>query len=310
MGNHISVIVPVKDRENLVERCLDSIYNQQEPPSELIVVDNNSKDNTFRVVERWMQKNNSGGIRFKLLKEEKPGACAARQKGLEHAEGDWLIFFDSDDKMLPELLEQSIKIIENSPESDIVCWNCRIHMLNGSVRIPTFIPSNPLESHLIHSLLRPQGYMVRKSFLENAGGWKKNLRVWNDYELGLRLLLKKPKIMFSENILAEIYSQADSITGTDFSSKEGEWEKTLKELEEENVRTSHPEKERINRILNYRKAILAAQYFKEGNKEAARLLMTETLRGKSLIENIIFKFSYNYTRAGHRGAWRIVRFFI
>ena len=302
-----SVIVPVFNRENLVVRCLDSILGQTLKPRELIVVDNASTDQTRQVVARWMESHKDSGIEMKLLSETRQGACFARQKGLENATGDYVIFFDSDDEMLPGLLEKACRKVEDDPSLDIVCWKCRINRLDGSSRVPTFMADKPVEAHLIHTLLRPQGHLVRKKFLTEAGGWSKPVKVWDDLELGLRLLLANPKIAGIPEVLAEIHAQDESITGTDFSSKEGEWEKILREMEKVNESSSHPLRKRIARILAYRKAILAAHYSREGNSKAASRLLEEALRNSDPKLRFLLRFSYEYTRRGLRGAWRFVR---
>ncbi|MCH5241291.1 MAG: glycosyltransferase family 2 protein [Muribaculaceae bacterium] len=305
----ISIIVPVWNRQDLIERCLDSILNQTVKPYEVIVVDNGSTDRTFEKVDHWMQKNSEKGIRFKLLSEPKSGACQARQKGLENSEGEFINFFDSDDEMRPALLETAINKIQENPKSHIICWSCRINLLDGSKKIPTVINKNLLESHLVHALLRPQGYIVRKDFLINAGGWSKPIKVWNDYELGLRLLLKEPSIIFVNQQLAEIYSQTESITGKNFSSKHGEWEKTLNEMEKVVDSSNHSQKKKIKKILDYRRVILAAHYYREGKIKEGKDLYRKTIKNKLFGEKLYLKFSYNFTRYGFRGAWRIVRFF-
>ncbi|MCH5227776.1 MAG: glycosyltransferase family 2 protein [Muribaculaceae bacterium] len=306
MKEKVSVIIPVHNREELVKRSLDSIISQTVLPFEIIVVDNASSDNTYSNVKSWMKRYIHKGVNLKLLTENKRGACAARQKGLENAEGDFLIFFDSDDEMHPDLLESAIEAVKNNKDTDIVCWKSRIHKLDGSTRIPPFMPDNAIEGHLIHTLLRPQGYMVRKDFLIKAGGWTKDIKVWNDFELGLRLLLLQPKIIGIDKVMSEIYAQPESITGSGFSQKEGEWEITLREMEKTIENSRSEGKERIERILDYRRAILAAHYYREGNKKAASLLMQEALNEKGIKEKILLLFSYLYTRKGWRGAWRLV----
>lgn len=307
MNHKISIVIPVWNREKLVIRCLDSVLHQTVKPYEIIVVDNNSTDNTLGQVNQWIQQNQNYGIKFKLIEQPVRGACATRQKGLENVEGEFISFFDSDDVMLPNLLERVNKIINSNPEIDIICWKCRITLLDGSKRVPPFLSNNIIEAHLIHTLLRPQGYIVRKNFIEKAGGWNKPLKVWNDYELGLRLILRDPKIILLNEILVDIYSQEESITGKDFSSKEGEWEKTLQEMIRVNEETEYTGKDLVSNILNYRMAILAAHYYREGNSNGASKLMKETLSKNSRIKKLLLNFAYHYTRLGLRGAWRILR---
>lgn len=305
----VSVIVPVKNRRNLILRCLDSILNQEKIPDELIVVDNDSNDGTYENVDKWMESHKNISIQFKLLKETSPGAVKARQRGLENAVGDYVIFFDSDDSMRPNLISTAFKELTKEPSLDIFCWRSVIHQLDGAERVPPFIVEKPIEGHLIHTLLRPQGYVIRKVFLNEARGWMIDAKVWNDYELGLRLLLRNPKIKGTKKILADIYAQEVSITGTNFSSKEGEWEAILRMMEKEVLNSTHPQKKKIIKILNYRKAILAALYYREGNIIGAHNLLKESLEEKSFKEKFLNKFSYEFTRRGLRGAWRIVRYF-
>lgn len=304
----ISVIVPVLNRENLILRCLDSVLGQTVKPFEIIVVDNGSSDSTVSSVKSWISKNEQLGISMRLLSQPIRGACHARRLGMEQARGEYLSFFDSDDVMRENLIEETSQVIEKNRQADIVCWPCRIHNLDGSSKIPPFMPHNPIEGHLIHSLLRPQGYVVRKEFIEKAGGWSKPITVWNDLELGMRLLLNNPEIKSINKLLAEIYSQEVSITGKDFSSKEGEWEKTLHEMEEVISNSEHPQKKKIAGILNYRKIVLAAQYFKEGNFKYANNLLEEALKETGSIKKTLGKLVFRYASLGLRGSWRIVRF--
>lgn len=304
--NTISVIVPVWNREKLIVRCLDSIFNQTRLPDEIIVVDNASSDSTLEIVKEWMIAHKDCEILFKLLEQPQRGAWAARQKGLENASSEYVMFFDSDDAMRPNLIEKGVLALETNPSADLVCWACRLHSLDGSTRILPFNPGKPIEHHLVHSLLKTPAYMIRKDLLMNAGGWSKPLKVWDDYELGLRILLKDPKIKAVPEVLFDVYSQADSITGENFSSKEGEWEKVLDEMDRVNLSTPSHHTKKIEKIINYRRAILAAHYYKEGNKSSAALLMEKAVKNKSSKEKMLLYLSYIYTRKGGRGIWRIV----
>ena len=69
MSEKVSVIIPVHNRENLIQRALNSILQQNILPYELIVVDNASTDNTYDIVKRWMETTADSGIRYKLLRQ-------------------------------------------------------------------------------------------------------------------------------------------------------------------------------------------------------------------------------------------------
>ena len=303
----ISVIIPVLNRQDLIIRCLESVRNQTVRPYELIIVDNNSSDATLDKVKTWIAGNKSFNIKIKLATELQRGASFARQKGLEKAEGDYIIFFDSDDVMRKELIEVVSKKLRENPFADIACWKCKIHLLGGGSKVPSFHPENPVENHLIHTLLRTQGYAVKKELLYEVGGWSKNLPVWNDFELGLRLLLRNPDIIGINKILVDIYAQKDSLTGQEYSTKKGLWELSLREAEAECSRHGIPEKDKIYKILDYRKAILAAQYKHEDNNTSAKTLLTEALTDKKLFDRLVLYFAFFLTSLRIRGVWKLIR---
>lgn len=309
MKPKVSVIVPVKDRKQLLMRCVDSIISQSYRPLQLIIVDNGSTDGTAEAAEEWCIKHSSANFEARVMYEPKPGACAARNRGLKAATGEFTFFFDSDDTVRPYLVELAMKEFGKDPDTDIVCWKADIHQLDGTVKQPSFNPGNALEDHLINALLRTQGYISKTNIFRNSGGWNETLPGWNDWELGVRLLLTNPKIAAINESLVDIFSQSDSITGRNFSSKAGCWEKSLAAVTDDIEKSNHPDKKRLLRIVSYRKIILAAHYAKEGSPELAKNLKKHTLKDSALssLHKKLLEFAYQYTRKGGRGAWHILR---
>lgn len=309
MNPLVSVVIPVFNRERLIFRTLDSVWQQSYSHLEIIVVDNNSNDNSVTVIKNWRQQHNNDNRGFKILSEEKRGATYARQKGLENATGELIIFFDSDDTMHPELISSAVREFISDPSLDIVCWKCRLHLLNGKNRIPPVLLKSHLEAHLLHTLLRPQGFMAKTELIKKTGGWNKPLKVWNDLELGFRILQQNPKIKTIDRVLADVYSQSESLTGKRFIDKKGDWEKSLEEIRKDNLGNPDSIRIKTEKILDYRICILAAQYAKEGDKKSAKKLMesclTKTHAPLVRPYKLCLKFCYNYTRLGFRGAWII-----
>lgn len=309
MEEKVSVVVPVFNRAGLLVRCLDSVAAQTWGRLEIIVVDNGSADGSADVAEAWAEANK--GIEVLVLSEPRRGACAARNKGLDNVSGEYVIFFDSDDVMRPGLVRRAIKEFQCDQRRGIVCWPCCIHGLDGSLRIPPFQPDRPLECHMIHALLRPQGYMARTNLVKDVGGWNESLPGWNDWELGVRLLLADPEIGFVEDVLSDIYAQPESITGRNFSSKAGVWEKSLDAVRDV-IKVSlkgGEEKRRLLRIVAYRTVILAAHYAKEGRMDLANRLKRKAMSDSVLgiVQRLALQVAYAYTGSGGRGAWLILR---
>ena len=89
----VSVIIPVYNAEHYLERCLESIQKQSLRDFELILVDDGSADRSPEICRRYQARDS----RVQVLTGENHGAAAARNRGMERACGEYLIFLDSDD---------------------------------------------------------------------------------------------------------------------------------------------------------------------------------------------------------------------
>lgn len=100
----LSIIVPVYNVEEYLERCIDSIFCQRmaEEDMEIIMVDDGSTDNSRAIAEALAAKHHS----LQLIHQENGGQSAARNTGLRHASGQYVMFVDSDDYLLPNVLDK------------------------------------------------------------------------------------------------------------------------------------------------------------------------------------------------------------
>lgn len=288
----IGIVVPVFNRAASVGVTLDSILGQTYRPINLVIVDNNSSDASRQTVEEWADAHSSNNFRVSVVTESKPGAAAARNRGLAELDAPYVMFFDSDDVMYPSLVVSAVDEFVKNPDLDLVYWR---HVISGGKR-SRFTRTDLLEYHLIHCLLNTSAYMARRSTFLNAGGWNESLHVWDDFELGLRVLLTNPKTRGIDRVLYEVTSHEDSISGISFSPKRGAWEKTLNVMEREISECHSPEKSRMLKMIEYRRAILAAHYDRETGDSTVTIPSSLPLR-----------FAYRYTRLGGRGAWSILK---
>ena len=81
---------------------------------------------------------------------------------------DKLCFFDSDDAMRPELAETAMHTFADNPDADIVLWQSRLNTLRGVSCQLKWASANYMDNHIVHSVLRTQGYAVRRKFLNDA----------------------------------------------------------------------------------------------------------------------------------------------
>ena len=104
----VSVVIPVYNREDTIQRAVDSVLNQTYSNIEVLVVDDGSKDNSLEMLKKYHNDN-----RVKIFCQEfNQGANAARNRGIREAKGEYIAFHDSDDEWLPDKLEKQIKRME------------------------------------------------------------------------------------------------------------------------------------------------------------------------------------------------------
>lgn len=108
-----SIIMPAYNRAHLIEEALDSVKQQTYRPIELLVINDGSTDSTREVVEAWAQRNEeSDALIVKHFFQDNAGASAARNTGIEKASGQYIQFFDSDDRLHPERLRRLASTFE------------------------------------------------------------------------------------------------------------------------------------------------------------------------------------------------------
>lgn len=262
----LTVVIPVYNRAGRVLRTLDSIAVSVTARSlpyqvKMIVVDNASTDGSLEVVRDWGCRHDSRSLSVEVISEDTPGAAAARNAGLRQASTPWVMHFDSDDMMSPMLIGLIHDAIQNRPDAQLLGWPVSYRMPSGYTRTGMFTTRRAVVSHLYHATLATLRYAVRRDLLESLSSdgapWDEDMRVWDDYVLGCRLLMLDPvMVRISRRPMADVAVGDESISGTGFSAKRGQWEAAL-----ERCREILPQ--RYHRHLTARRAILCGLYIHE-----------------------------------------------
>lgn len=317
----VSIIIPVYNRAHIVGRTLDTVIAQTHRPLQLVLVDNLSSDNTLEVLNSFKREHESPDLQIDVVQEPYHTASAARNRGAGEARGEWLMFFDSDDLMAPDLVEKYIGVIEREGRNcDLVATRGVRLLADGSRYVLPFFTSDLLANHILHSILPTQRYILTRELFNRSGGWGRDVRGWDDWEIGLRLLLLNPRVAFLADAerVTVIDSGEASITGVDFSSKVGQWERTIDTMLD-NVAKANPGV-RFERLLHYRRVVLAALYLHEGRPDLAEPLRRQGMEalqqsyGGSLRWSLVVKpcvnFLFRHIAAGRRGAARVARYVV
>ncbi len=116
MSAKVSIIVTVYNLEEYIENCIRSLLNQTYENIEILCIDDGSKDNSAEVIAKLIEEDS----RIKYIRKENGGVSSARNKGLEVADGEYIMFVDGDDYMHYQAVEIFVNSIEFS-DFDIVC---------------------------------------------------------------------------------------------------------------------------------------------------------------------------------------------
>lgn len=172
IDNMVSVIVPVYNAERFVSQVVDSILAQNYKDFELILIDDGSRDGSGAICDNYAQQDG----RVKVIHQANAGVSAARNAGLKAAQGDWVTFVDSDDRVLDCFLEALVEAASRSEQIDLAY--CGYAIIEGHSSIKTYASKTYLGKESIHEALSktyllyrcsPWGKLFRRSIIVDHG---------------------------------------------------------------------------------------------------------------------------------------------
>lgn len=213
----VSIIIPTFNRETLITETLDSVKDQMYEHWECLVVDDGSTDNSEKVVRDYIEQDN----RFQYLKRPEnrsKGANACRNIGFENSSGEYVLWFDDDDLMLPHKIQTHLDLFNDDPDAD------------GSVGMSYFFSNKTKEplrpwrkklysDNLTHDFVRREvGWSIgdclwKRSSLEGVA-FNEELSSSQDWEFNLKCLIRGMKFNFIEERLSHIRGTFNSIKNT------------------------------------------------------------------------------------------------
>ena len=126
----ISIVMPVYNAEEYLKKSIESILCQTYPAWELIIIDNGSEDNSFRICQEYAKKEE----RILVLHQyQNKGVSAARNLAVEKATGNYVTFLDADDWVAPDYLEQLVKAAKNTQADMLVCQYKKVYDADRNV---------------------------------------------------------------------------------------------------------------------------------------------------------------------------------
>lgn len=222
----ISAIIPVYNRETVIQRAIISVINQTIKDWEIIIWNDGSSDGTLEKVKEIED------ARVRCYSAPNIGVAGARNQAVAKARGEWIAFLDSDDEWLPEKLETQIRVLKEYPHLDFI-FTSAYRGLDASgnhlISIPeqkifTFgfksikltdqvyeITENLAESIFNFALTIPT-VLIRKSTFEKVGGFNESLRNSEDREFWWRVILGGAKVAVITKPLVLIHRSEEHLS--------------------------------------------------------------------------------------------------
>ena len=151
----ISIIVPVYNASEYIGICIDSILNQTYQNFELLLINDGSTDNSLKILEDYAKRDK----RIRVINQKNMGVAKTRNKGIQLARGEYIMFIDNDDYIDSDYLEQFIKFCDGQ---DIVIGGYRRVDLSGKILKKFFLKDTDWSKYMF---ITPWARIFKREFL-------------------------------------------------------------------------------------------------------------------------------------------------
>jgi len=195
----VSIIIPAYDAERWLAETLESALSQTWPHTEIIVVNDGSRDGSLAVAQRFARR----GVR--VADQLNAGASAARNHGLRLSRGDFIQFLDADDLISPEKIGAQIELLRDRPAGTVA--NCAWGRFQENPDAARFVDTAvfrdfaPVDFLVLAgdtgAMMHPSCWLLPRAVVDRAGPWNESLSLNDDGEYFARALLASAGMAYS-----------------------------------------------------------------------------------------------------------------
>jgi len=287
----VSIIIPTYNYGKYIEKAIDSVLSQTYKDYEIIVVDDGSEDATSAILKSRFP----GKIQY--IYQEHQGVSAARNLGINRANGKYILFLDADDYLLPDALASRVSFLEMQPSCGWVYgpW-CVVNetgrdMTQQEVDALPLLFKKPYEGMiweflLLGGLLVPAAVMSRSTLVREAGGFREDLSVYEDHHFWIQMAAKSP-IGYVQNQNVVVTRHQDSfgrINDDGYNALLTILEETQNRWPRETRSLGYRWRKRYAHVLGERgRCLVGSHRIKEGRKLLYRAILIDPLQPKHYI---------------------------
>lgn len=218
----ISVIIPVYNAEKYLKVCVDSVLGQTYSNLEIILVDDGSSDNSPAICDDYAAEDK----RCKVIHKKNGGVCTARNMGLDNASGEYVAFIDADDYFFSDSIEKLYLSADESCADIAIGWKTNVTDKGAHLGCPYKIErgawsgteglENSLKDH--PACYAVWGKLYKMSVIGDVR-FVEGKKVHEDSFFVFQIMMKKPAVILSENIVLNYRESENSASRAAFSDK-------------------------------------------------------------------------------------------
>jgi glycosyltransferase involved in cell wall biosynthesis len=199
MNPLVSILIPAYNAEKWIAHTITSALTQTWQNTEIIIVDDGSKDETLAIAQSFASDN------VKVFTKENQGAAATRNKAFSICKGDYIQWLDADDLLAPEKISKQMEALGDSPDPKLLLsgeWGSFMHLPSRAKFVPSGLWCDLSKAEWLMRKMEQNVYMqtatwlVSRELTEAAGPWDTRLLGDDDGEYFCRVLLASNGVRF------------------------------------------------------------------------------------------------------------------
>lgn len=271
-----SVVIPLYNKEHYIAETIKSVLSQTFDDYEIIVVDDGSKDNSYKVAKTISSE------RIRIIQQTNKGVAVARNTGIENAKGDYIAFLDADDFWYSNYLETIDSLITRYEHCDIFVSSYRVVMGKGKYHYSAHLSDTPtlLESYWLtyknaYDTVWTSATTIRKSAILEAGMFTPGEKIGQDLDLWARVAKNNPVVAYSPEICVDYNRGAEQNARTRVKIAHPKAFLQVLEGEMKSERWTSEEKKCMESKYNKKMVVYVYTSIIAGERKKARDIMRE-----------------------------------
>jgi glycosyltransferase involved in cell wall biosynthesis len=207
MKGHVSIVVPCFNHGRFLAEAIDSARRQTWRPTEIVVVDDGSRDDSAAVAAAYSD--------VRLISQANQGLAAARNTGLRASRGEFVIFLDADDRLLPEAAETGVACLDRHQSAAFALGRCSLIDETGrplTTNLPRITGAYYRQLLVANYIWTPAMVMFRRRVFDAVGGFDPRVSPSADYDLYLRIT-RQFEIATHDVLVAEYRRHSANMSG-------------------------------------------------------------------------------------------------